>query len=378
VLEGEQQARRERLLASLSEGTLVSGIVKNVTDYGVFVDLGGIDGLLHVTDLSWGRIDRPAELFKPGDPLEAVVLKFDREKGKVSLGLKQRTPDPWLAAAERYPVGSRVRGTVTSLAEYGAFVELEQGVEGLVHVSEMSWTRKVRHPSSLLKAGDVIEAQVLAVDPAARRMSLGIRQTGQNPWDSVGERYPVGSIVEGKVRTLTDFGAFIGIEEGIDGLIHVSDLSWTRHIKHPSEVLKKGQPTRAVVLQIDAGKRRMSLGLKQLEPDPWKKAIPERYPVGRDETVVVMRKTEFGLFVQLDQGIEGLIPVSEIPRDAGEIKEGETVTARVIKVDRADRKVALSIKAHIRGSDKESLKEFMQQQQKLDTSIGALLKERGH
>jgi len=378
VLEGEQQARRERLLASLSEGTLVSGIVKNVTDYGVFVDLGGIDGLLHVTDLSWGRIDRPAELFKPGDPLEAVVLKFDREKGKVSLGLKQRTPDPWLAAAERYPVGSRVRGTVTSLAEYGAFVELEQGVEGLVHVSEMSWTRKVRHPSSLLKAGDVIEAQVLAVDPAARRMSLGIRQTGQNPWDSVGERYPVGSTVEGKVRTLTDFGAFIGIEEGIDGLIHVSDLSWTRHIKHPSEVLKKGQPTRAVVLQIDAGKRRMSLGLKQLEPDPWKKAIPERYPVGRDETVVVMRKTEFGLFVQLDQGIEGLIPVSEIPRDAGEIKEGETVTARVIKVDRADRKVALSIKAHIRGSDKESLKEFMQQQQKLDTSIGALLKERGH
>jgi small subunit ribosomal protein S1 len=245
-------------------------------------------------------------------------------------------------------------------------------------VSEMSWTRKVRHPSALLKAGDTVEALVLAVDPSARRISLGIRQTGQNPWDTVGERYPVGSIVEGKVRTLTDFGAFVGIEEGIDGLIHVSDLSWTQHIKHPSEVLKKGQPTKAVVLQIDAGKRRISLGLKQLAPDPWKKTIPDRYPVGRDETVVVARKTEFGLFVQLDEGIEGLIPVSEIPRDAADIKEGDTVTARVIKVDRTDRKVALSIKAHIRGTDKESLREFMQQQQKLDTSIGALLKERGH
>jgi small subunit ribosomal protein S1 len=378
VLEGEQRARREQLLASLAEGALVSGTVKNVTDYGVFVDLGGVDGLLHVTDLSWGRIDRPGDLFKPGDPVEAVVLKFDREKGKVSLGLKQRTPDPWLAAAENYPAGSRVRGTVTSLAEYGAFVELEPGIEGLIHVSEMSWTKKIRHPSALLKTGDAVEAQVLAVDPAARRISLGIRQTEQNPWDSVGERYPVGSIVEGKVRTLTDFGAFVGIEEGIDGLIHVSDLSWTRHIKHPSEVLKKGQPTKAVVLQIDSGKRRISLGLKQLAPDPWKKAIPERYPVGRDETVVVARKTEFGLFVQLDEGIEGLIPVSEIPRDAGEIKEGDTVTARVIKVDRTDRKVALSIKAHIRGTDKESLRDFMQQQQKLDTSIGALLKERGH
>jgi small subunit ribosomal protein S1 len=271
-----------------------------------------------------------------------------------------------------------VRGTVTSLAEYGAFVELEPGVEGLVHVSEMSWTKKVKHPSALLKAGEVIEAQVLAVDPAARRISLGIRQTAQNPWDSVGERHPVGSVVEGRVRTLTDFGAFVEIEEGIDGLIHVSDLSWTRHVKHPSEVLKKGQTTRAVVLQYDAGKRRISLGLKQLAPDPWKKAIPERYPLGRDETVVVTRKTEFGLFVQLEQEIEGLIPVSEIPRDAGEIKEGETVTARVTKVDRADRKVALSIKAHVRGRDKESLNEFMQQQQKLDTTIGALLKERGH
>jgi small subunit ribosomal protein S1 len=376
VLEGEQKARRGQLLASLAEGALVSGTVKSVTEYGVFVDLGGIDGLLHVTDLSWGRAERPSSLFKPGDPLEAVVLQCDREKGKVSLGLKQRSPDPWLSAAEKHPVGSRVSGRVTNLAEYGAFVELEPGVEGLVHVSEMSWTKKVRHPSAVLKVGDAVEAQVLAVDPASRRISLGIRQTGQNPWDTVGERHPVGSVVDGKVRTLTDFGAFVEIEEGIDGLIHVSDLSWTRHVKHPSEVLKKGQATRAVVLQIDAGKRRISLGLKQLGADPWKKAIPERYPVGRDETVIVTRKTEFGLFVQLEQEIEGLIPVSEIPRDAGEIKEGETVTARVIKVDRADRKVALSIKAHIRGSDKESLKEFMQQQQKLDTTIGALLKER--
>lgn len=378
VLEDGQKARREQLLGSLAEGQLVHGTVKNITEYGVFVDLGGIDGLIHVTDLSWGRIERPADLFKPGDPVEAVVLKFDREKGKVSLGLKQTTLDPWLAAAERYPVGSRVRGTVTSLADYGAFVELEHGVEGLVHVSEMSWIKKIKHPSALLKVGDAVDAQVLAVDPAARRISLGIRQVEQNPWETVGERHPVGSVIEGKVRTVTDFGAFVGIEEGIDGLVHVSDLSWTKHIKHPTEVLKKGQTTKAVVLQIDAAKRRISLGLKQLSPDPWKETIPKRYRVGQDETVAVTKKTEFGLFVQLEHEIEGLIPVAEIPRDAAEIKEGDQVTARVMKIDRSDRKVALSIKAHIRGSDKESLKEFMNQQQKLDTSIGALMKERGN
>jgi small subunit ribosomal protein S1 len=378
LLESAQNVRKEALLAGLAEGTSVSGIVKNVTDYGVFVDLGGIDGLIHVTDMSWGRIGHPSALFKPGDTVEAIVLKFDREKQKISLGLKQRSPDPWLSVAERYPVGSRVHGKVTSLAEYGAFVELEHGVEGLVHVSEMSWTQKIKHPSKVMAVGDTIEAQVLAVDPAAKRISLGIRQVGPNPWDTIGQRYPVGSTVEGKVRTITDFGAFVGIEEGIDGLIHISDMSWTKHVKHPSDLLKKGQTARAVVLNIDAQKQRISLGLKQLTPDPWDKDIPARYPVGQDETVKVTKKADFGLFVELEFGIEGLIPLSEIPRDSAEIKEGDTVTARILKVDRGERKVALSIKAHIKGQDKASMKEFMKQQEKFDTSIGSLMKDRGN
>ena len=377
ILEGAQNARKEGLLAGLIEGQTVSGVVKNITDYGVFVDLGGIDGLMHVTDMSWARIGHPSELFKIGDAVEAVVLKYDREKQKISLGLKQKTQDPWLSVVEKYPVGTRVHGKVTSLADYGAFVELERGVEGLVHVSEMSWTQRIKHPSKVMAAGDPVEAQVLAVDPAAKRISLGTRQVGQNPWDTIGQRYPVGSVVEGKVRTITDFGAFVGLEEGIDGLAHISDLSWTQHVKHPSELLKKGQSTKALVLNIDSQKQRISLGIKQLTPDPWDKVIPERYKVGKDEQVKVVKKTEFGLFVALEHGIEGLIPLSEIPKDAAEIKEGDEVTARVLKVDRGDHKISLSIKAQIKGEDKTSLKEFMSQQDKFDTSIGSLLKERG-
>jgi small subunit ribosomal protein S1 len=376
ILEDEQRSRIEGLLAGLVEGKVVAGTVKNIADYGVFVDLGGIDGLIHVTDMSWGRIGHPSDLFKPGDTVEAVVLKFDREKRKVSLGLKQKSPDPWGSAAEKYRVGSRIKGTVTKLTDYGAFVELEPGVEGLVHVSEMSWTQKIKHPSKMMQVGDTIDAQVLNVDAAAKRISLGLKQVGPNPWDTVGERYPAGSTIEGKVRTVTEFGAFVGLEEGIDGLIHISDLSWTKHIKNPSEVLKKGQTTRAVVLSADPVRQRISLGLKQLTQDPWLEAIPSRYRVGQDEKVKVTKRTEFGLFVELEHDIEGLIPASEVPRDSGEIKEGDEVTARVMKVDRNDRKVALSIKAHIRGSDKESLKDFMNQQEKLDTSIGALIKER--
>ncbi len=376
ILEEEQNAKKERLLSSLVEQKVVTGTVKNITDYGVFVDLGGIDGLIHVTDLSWGRVGHPSEVCRPGDVVQAVVLKYDREKGKVSLGLKQRTQDPWSTAAEKYPAGTRVTGKVTSLTDYGAFVELEAGVEGLVHVSEMSWTQKVKHPSKLVHVGDTIEAEVLAVDPAARRISLGTRQVQPNPWDTIAERYPVGSIVEGKVHTLTDFGAFIGLEEGIDGLIHISDMSWTRHIKHPSELLKKGQMTKAVIIGVDRAKQRISLGLKQLSPDPWERLIPERYAIGRDETVKIVKKTDFGFFVALDCGIEGLIPTSEVPRENDALKEGDEITARVLKVDRGDRKVALSIKAHIRGQDKDNLREFMKQQQKPDTTIGALLKER--
>jgi len=377
ILEGAQNARKEGLLAGLAEGQTVSGIVKNITDYGVFIDLGGIDGLMHVTDMSWARIGHPSELFKIGDTVESVVLKYDREKQKISLGRKQKTQDPWLLVVEKYPVGTRVHGKVTSLADYGAFVELERGVEGLVHVSEMSWTQRIKHPSKVMAVGDLVDSQVLAVDPAAKRISLGTRQVGSNPWDTIGQRYPVGSVVEGKVRTITDFGAFVGLEEGIDGLAHISDLSWTQHVKHPSELLKKGQSTKAVVLNIDSQKQRVSLGIKQLTPDPWDKVIPERYKVGKDEQVKVTKKAEFGLFVALEHGIEGLIPLSEIPKDTAEIKEGDEVTARIMKVDRSDHKISLSIKAQIKGEDKSSLKEFMNQQEKFDTSIGSLLKERG-
>lgn len=377
ILEGAQNAKKEGLLAGLAEGQTVSGVVKNITDYGVFIDLGGIDGLMHVTDMSWARIGHPSELFKVGDAVAAVVLKYDREKQKISLGLKQKTQDPWLSVVEKYPVGTRVHGRVTSLADYGAFVELERGVEGLVHVSEMSWTQRIKHPSKVMAVGDMVDAQVLAVDPAAKRISLGTRQVGPNPWDTIGQRYPVGSVVEGKVRTITDFGVFVGLEEGIDGLAHISDLSWTQHVKHPSELLKKGQSTKAIVLNIDPQKQRISLGIKQLTPDPWDKAIPERYKVGKDELVKVTKKAEFGLFVALEHGIEGLIPLSEIPKDAPDIKEGDEVTARVMKVDRGDHKISLSIKAQIKGEDKTNLKEFMSQQDKFDTSIGSLLKERG-
>ncbi|HUI46646.1 MAG TPA: 30S ribosomal protein S1 [Nitrospirota bacterium] len=376
ILEQQQNKRKEATLSTLSDGQIVSGVVKNITDYGAFVDLGGIDGLLHITDISWGRINHPSEAFKVGDKIEVVVLKYDREKQKVSLGLKQKTQDPWRSAAEKYPVGSKVRGKVVSLTDYGAFVELEHGVEGLVHVSEMSWTQKIKHPSKVVAVGDMIDAQVLSVDPLGKRISLGMKQISQNPWQTIGERYPVGSEIEGKVKTLTDFGAFIGIEEGIDGLVHISDLSWTKHIKHPSEVLKKGQKTKAVVLALDPAKERVSLGIKQLSPDPWEKAIPERYKVGQDENVKVTKKADFGMFVELEHGIEGLIPTSEVPKDSPEIKEGDEVTARVIKVDKADRKIALSIKAHVKGQDRSTLREYMNQQEKPDTTIGALLKER--
>jgi small subunit ribosomal protein S1 len=376
ILEQSHNLKKEATLSALIEGQIVSGVIKNITDYGAFVDLGGVDGLMHITDISWGRINHPSEAVKVGERVDVVVLKYDREKQKVSLGMKQKTQNPWQDVAGKYPVGSRVRGKVMSLTDYGAFVELEHGVEGLVHVSEMSWTQKIKHPSKVVSAGDVIEAQVLSVDPAGKRISLGMKQIEPNPWQTIGERHPTGSEVEGKVKTVTDFGAFIGIEEGIDGLVHISDLSWTKHVKHPSEVLKKGQKTRAVVLSIDPAKERISLGIKQLTPDPWDKAIPERYKVGQDETVKVAKKADFGMFVELEHGIEGLIPASEVPKDAPEIKEGDEVTARVIKVDKGDRKIALSIKAQVKGQDRSTLRDYMSQQEKPDTTIGALLKER--
>jgi small subunit ribosomal protein S1 len=376
LLEHDQNAKKEETLSSLAEGQTLSGVVKNITEYGAFVDLGGIDGLLHITDMSWGRINHPSEACKVGEKIDVVVLKYDREKQKVSLGLKQKTQDPWLTVGEKYSPGSRVKGKVTSLTDYGAFVELEHGVEGLVHVSEMSWTQKIKHPSKVVSVGAMIEAQVLSVDPSGRRISLGLKQIEPNPWHSIGERYPAGSQVEGKVRTITDFGAFVGLEEGIDGLIHISDLSWTRHVKHPSEVLKKGQAVKAVVLSTDPQKERISLGIKQLAADPWERLIPERYKTGQDEQVKITKVADFGLFVELEYGIEGLIPTSELLKDGPELKEGDEVTARVIKVDRSDRKVALSVRAHVKGRDRSSLQEYMNQQPKPDTTLGALLKER--
>ncbi len=376
LLEEQQNRRKEQVLSTIAEGQLVKGVIKNITAYGAFIDLGGIDGLLHVADMSWGRTGHPSELFKVGDPAEVVVLKYDREKQKISLGIKQKTPDPWLTVADRYHAGDRVRGKVVSLQDYGAFVELENGVEGLVHVSEMSWTQKVKHPSKIVSVGDLIDAQVLSVDPSGKRISLGMKQVVPNPWYTLADRYPVGSTIEGKVRTLTDFGAFVAVEEGIDGLIHISDFSWTKHIKHPSEVLKKGETTKAVVLGIDPQKERISLGLKQLAPDPWEKMLPDRYKAGQDERVKVVKVTDFGAFVELEFGVEGLIPTSEMLKDAPAPKEGEEVTARVIKVDRSDHKIALSIKAHERGKDKDALREYMQQQEKPDTTLGTLMKER--
>jgi small subunit ribosomal protein S1 len=376
LLEDHHNAQKVERLSSLAEGQIVTGTVKNITEYGAFVDLGGIDGLLHITDMSWGRVNHPSELFAVGNTIEVVVLKYDREKQKVSLGFKQKTQDPWLTVTEKYPVGSRLKSRVISLAEYGAFVELEHGVEGLIHVSEMSWTQKVKHPSKVVAVGDIIEAQVLSVDPAGKRISLGMKQIDPNPWQTIGDRYPVGTEIEGKIKTITDFGVFVAVEEGIDGLIHISDLSWTKHIKHPSEVLKKGQNTKAVVLALDPQKERISLGLKQLTPDPWDKAIPERYKVGQDEKVSVAKKADFGLFVGLEFGIEGLIPTSEVPKDSDDVKEGDEVTARIIKVDKGERKIALSIKAYVKGHDRTSLRDYMNQQPKPDTTLGALMKER--
>jgi small subunit ribosomal protein S1 len=376
LLEHKQSAKKEETLATLAEGQIMSGVVKNITDYGAFVELGGIDGLLHITDMSWGRINHPSELLAVGDKVEVKVIRFDREKQKVSLGIKQKTQDPWITVGEKYPVGSKVRGKVVSLTDYGAFLELERGVEGLVHVSEMSWTQKVKHPSKIVAVGDMVEAQVLSIDQTGKRISLGMKQMAPNPWHTLGDRYPVGSAIEGKVRTITDFGAFVGLEEGIDGLVHISDLSWTKHVKHPSELLKKGQSVKAMVLSIDPQKERISLGIKQVSPDPWDKLIPERYKVGQDEKVKVAKVADFGIFVELEHEIEGLIPASEFLKDADPVKEGDEVTARVIKVDRGDRKVALSIKAHVKGRDRSTLQEYMNQQPKPDTTLGSLLKER--
>ncbi len=380
LLEETRDSKRKTTLSTLKEGQLIQGQVKNITDYGAFIDLGGIDGLLHITDMSWGRVGHPSEMFNIGDKVEVSVLKYDRETGRISLGLKQKSADPWTGVATKYAIGTRVRGRVVSLTDYGAFIELEPGVEGLVHVSVMSWTHEVRHPSRVVSIGDQVEAAVLNVDPASRKISLGMKQTAPNPWDMVEGKYAIGTHIEGKVKSLTDFGAFIGLEEGIDGLIHISDMSWTKHIKHPSELFKKGQKVEAVVLRIDKEKERLSLGYKQLKSDPWDDEIPSRYAVGDVAVGKISKVADFGIFVELDGGVEGLIHISEAGLDAQakleeKFKLQDEVTAKIIKVDREERKIALSLRDHQMDSDRRTVDEFHATQGALDQSLGRAAKQ---
>lgn len=382
ILEKEREAKRAETLAKLEEGKVVQGVVKNITDYGVFVDLGGVDGLLHITDMSWGRVGHPSEMFQIGDSITVKVLQYDRENERVSLGLKQLTPDPWNDVEQRYPEGSRVKGRVVSIADYGAFVELEKGVEGLIHVSEMSWTEKIRHPSKIVNVGDLVEAVVLSIDKERRRISLGLKQLEPNPWDIVAERYPVGTIIEGKIKNITDFGVFVGIDEGIDGLIHISDISWTKRIKHPSEVFQKGQTVRAKVLYIDKNEKKFSLGIKQLEPDPWE-TVGERYPVDSVVSGTISNITDFGLFVEIEEGIEGLVHVSEVGGDGQKpnllqsYQVGQVVEAKVINVSPQERKIGLSIKRLLEEREREEIEKFKSTQQKDSApKLGDLLQQK--
>jgi len=347
ILEEEQNAKRSTTLEHLEEGVILTGTVKNLTDYGAFVDLGGIDGLLHITDMSWGRLTHPRDLVNVGDEIQVKVLKFDKDKQRVSLGFKQLTPDPWLDAVERYPVGARVQGRILSVTDYGAFVELEQGIEGLAHVSEMTWSKRMKHPSKLVKPGDEVETVVISVNPSDRRISLGMKQLQENPWENLSGRYPTGAIVEGRVRNLTDFGAFIEIEDGIDGLVHVSNLSWTKRVKHPSEVLKKGEKVKAVVLGVEPENRRLSLGVKQLQPDVWETFFTQ-HRVGDVVHGKVLRTAQFGAFVEVAEGVEGLCHVSEAVDSHGQpltLEQGQEHDFKIIKMNVEEKKVGLSIRA---------------------------------
>ena len=349
LLEEQRKQLREGTLNQMKEGNLIEGIVKNITEYGVFIDLGGIDGLLHITDMSWGRVNHPSEMFAIGDKVKVMVLKYDQEKERVSLGLKQITPDPWAEVENKFPVDTRIKGRVVSITDYGAFVELEKGIEGLVHISEMSWSRHVKHPSKMVSINDQVEAVVLTLDKERKRISLGMKQIEPNPWELIDEKYPIGSEVTGTVRNLTDFGVFVELEDGVDGLIHISDLSWKK-IKHPSEVLKKKDRTTSVVLSIDKDTCRISLGIKQLQPDPWDD-IAKNYPVGTEVSGTIIKVTGFGAFAEFGDGLEGLIHVSQLRSEKVSnpeqvVQVGDEIQAKVIKVDTNNKKIALSIKAH--------------------------------
>lgn len=379
LLEEERDSKRTDLLEVLSENQIVQGRVKNITEYGVFVDLGGLDGLLHITDMSWKRIRHPKEMVTMGQELELKVLSFDRESHKVSLGLKQLIEDPWQDISGKFPEGAKIMGKVTNLVDYGAFVELEIGVEGLVHISEMSWTRKLRHPSQMVKAGEEVEVVILGVDEEKKRISLGMKQVKPNPWDVVAEKFPEGTVIEGAIKNITEFGMFIGIEDGIDGLIHVSDISWTKKIRHPNEVFQVGDVVQAKVLTVDQENEKFTLGIKQLSEDPWV-YVPDRYPVGSSVTGVVTNITDFGVFVEVEEGIEGLIHVSEISgkkvKSPSEMfKEGVSIEAKVIHVSAEERRLGLSIKQLKDEEEMKKPKEFRSSSADTGQTLGDLLKQ---
>jgi len=365
LLEQERDDMKEKTLSNLEEGIIVEGIVKNITEYGAFVDLGGIDGLLHITDMSWGRFNHPSELLKVGEKIEVKVLKYNPETERVSLGYKQTQVDPWAEAEANYPIGLRVSGKIVSVADYGAFVELAEGVEGLIHVSEMSWTKRIKHPSKVLNVGDEVECAVLDVDTANKRISLGLKQLEPHPWEQFIASYHPGDLIKGRIRSITDYGVFIGIEEGIDGMVHKTDLSWTQRINHPSELFHKGEEVEAVILSINHEEQKVSLGIKQLYEDPWER-IPVDYSVGRIIDVKVIKITEFGAFVELEPGIEGLIHVSELSNEHVDdprkvVNEGETVKAEVITIDPVERKIGLSMKSIIGREDAVDAAEYLKE-----------------
>jgi small subunit ribosomal protein S1 len=379
ILERELDKKRAATMATIQEGKVVEGIVKNITEYGIFVDLGGVDGLLHITDISWGRVKHPSEFFSIGDPITVKILNLDLENERVSLGMKQLIEDPWSTAAEKYAVGSRVTGKVVSLTDYGAFIELEEGIEGLIHVSEMSWTRKIRHPSKIVSVGDEVEAVVLDIKPESRRISLGMKQVVPNPWDVISEKYPIGTTIEGKIKNITDFGLFIGIDEGIDGLVHISDISWTKRIKHPSELYKKGDVVQAIVLDIEKENERFSLGIKQLQEDPWK-TVPEKYKVGKEITGTITNLTDFGIFVELEEGIEGLVHISEISKEKikspmEKFKIGDVITAKVMNINTEERRIGLSVKRLEIEDERTLLSEYVNNMRPATSTFGEILRE---
>jgi small subunit ribosomal protein S1 len=379
LLDEERKLLREETLKNIKEGEIIEGTVKNLTDYGAFIDLGGIDGLLHITDISWGRTGHPSDRLSVGDRIKVKILHFDTEKEKVSLGLKQALPDPWNSVLEKYAIGSRIMGKVVNITDYGVFVELEEGVEGLVHISELTWSKKMKHPSKLVRINDTVEIMVLDCDPIKRRISLGMKQIEPNPWALIEGKYPVGTRVVGRVKTVTDFGIFIGFEEGVDGLVHVSEMSWTKKIKHPSELYKKGQEVEAVVLNIDRNNERFSLGIKQLTPDPWKD-IARRYRKGEMVTGKITNLTDFGAFVELEEGIEGLIHVSEISREkvgkpSDLLKVGDTISAVVVHTDPHERRIGLSMKGLKERTEKAEIEKYISNQGSTSHSLGELIQK---